>query len=189
MTISFVSYEIDAMPYFKKLLLLVFIANSLFAFPQSSNRLSVGINVLLPASIPFYSNNDLGYGVFIKGEHFTSQKFSLTASLGYNYFKAKITNMWDGTVYNDFASMPLLFGARYYVNNFHLAAEFGMAIGSKNAGTKFFVSPSLGYTHKKWDASVFFMGVPQGYSFAENIYTKKGGYSYLGIRTAYIFKN
>ena len=89
--------------------------------------------------------------------------------------------------------MPVLPGVKYFVTDkFYASGALGIVIGIHNAANHFALSPGIGLLvpiseKSKIDLGLKLTGVPRGYSFSENIFLNKGGYSYLTFRIAYVF--
>jgi hypothetical protein len=155
-------------------------------FAQKTNNFSIGVNFLIPASVPD-TNKTIGSGIHFGGEHFFSPRISGNVSIGYLLFKGKIIT-WDNKEVKNFAMLPLLIGGKFYIENFYVGVDAGIAIAAnKNTGTNLVLSPAIGYRRKHLDVGFYLLGVPQTFaSIPENIYFIKGGYSYLGLRVNYI---
>ena len=93
----------------------------------------------------------------------------------------------------DFAVIPLLAGLRYYMKNkWYAAFETGVNMKAhSNAATKFTLVPSAGILwpvgKKAIDLGIQFSTVPMGYGFPEQKLLQRGGYSFLGLRAAWVF--
>jgi hypothetical protein len=115
-----------------------------------------------------------------------------TTSVGYHYFSGTIHHT-GGQQEKDFAVIPLLAGLRYYMKNkWYAAFETGVNMKAhSNAATKFTLVPSAGILwpvgKKAIDLGIQFSTVPMGYGFPEQKLLQRGGYSFLGIRAAWVF--
>ena len=152
----------------------------LFAQPKKFIP-SVGVefNLLLE------SNNAVGGGFHFREEHFFSQNFSASLTVGYIRFKGDIV-YWDGSKDKTFSLIPVLLGGKYFIHKFYGGFEGGLAIkASSNVSTLPAVSPSVGILLNKLDISCKLLSVLQMPSIPENTFLQRGGYSYIGVRIAY----
>jgi hypothetical protein len=173
-----------------KTLLAILLFYSLNGYSQpKKNLFAIGAEISLPAHQPFQSNKATGLGINMKGEHFFSNNFSALANIGFASFRGKIV-YWDGVEDRSFSLVPILIGARFYIQKLYLGIESGAAIkASENANTLVAFSPSIGMINKKLDLAIKFFAIPQMPSIPENTFLQKGGYSYLGISVFYSLNN
>jgi hypothetical protein len=149
---------------------------------------SAGVEFSVPAHQSIGSNHANGVGFSLKEEFFVSQKFSVTVSAGYSFFRGDLV-YWDGSKDKNFALIPVMIGARCYFHKFFAAFEAGAAIkGSSNVNTLPAVCPSAGVLVNKFEISFRLMGILQVPSIPENTFLQRGGYSYAGVRVSYRIK-
>ncbi len=153
---------------------------------QPTNNFSVGVNLLIPASVP-EKNKTMGFGMNVRGEKFFSSRISGNVTIGFLLFKGNFIT-WDNREVKNFAMLPALIGGKFYIKDFYLGLDAGIAItANRNTGTNLVLSPAIGYRRKHLDVAFYLLGIPQTFaSIPENIYFIKGGYSYLGLRVNYI---
>jgi hypothetical protein len=148
------------------------------------NLIGIGGEVSYPV-YAYESNEAVGLGINIKGEHFFGSKFSGLVTVGYTSYRGKLV-YWDGTEDKDFALVPVLIGARIFLQRFYAEFEFGVAVkASENVNTTMTVAPAIGFMNKKLDLAIRFFAVPAMPSIPENTFLEKGGYSYLTLRFFY----
>jgi len=163
----------------------IFCSSGLHSQPRK-NLLGIGGEVSYPVHA-YESNEAIGIGINIKGEHFFSPKFSGLANIGYTFYRGKLV-YWDGTKDHDFALVPVLIGARFFVKKFYTEFETGVAVkASDNTSSIFAVAPAIGFVNRKLDLAMRFFAAPAMPSIPENTFLEKGGYSYLTFRIFYNF--
>jgi hypothetical protein len=145
-------------------------------------------------SVPTFSGiTSPGIGGSISLEHFFSGKIAATIDISYNYFKGNVFDFFKQDTINGFSVMPVLVGGKYFfTDKFYISGAAGLIIGLHNAGNHLALSPGAGFlipvsASSKIDLGVNLTGVPVGYSFSENSFLNKGGYSFLSFRIAYVF--
>ena len=145
-------------------------------------------------SVPTYSGiSSIGIGGGTYLEYFLNKKLAVTGDISFNYFKGNIFDFFKNDTINGFSIMPVLAGGKYFfTDKFYAAASAGLIIGLRNAGNHLALSPGAGIVipfseTSAIDIGVKLIGVPRGYSFSENSFLNKGGYSFLTFRIAYVF--
>ncbi|MEO7045557.1 MAG: hypothetical protein ABI091_09655 [Ferruginibacter sp.] len=145
-------------------------------------------------SLPTFSGiSSCGIGAGISIEHFFNKRVEGVVAVSYGYFKGDVFDFYKNDTIKGFAVMPVLLGIKYFVSDkFYVSGAAGMVVGVHNAGNHLALSPGIGFLipfspHSKIDAGVKLIGIPRGYSFSENSFLNKGGYSYLTFKIAYIF--
>ena len=166
------------------LITIILLKSSIVA--QTVNNFSVGVNFLLPASVPD-KNKTIGCGINLRGEKFFSPRISGNITIGYLLFKGKIIT-WDHKEVRNFSMLPVLIGSKFYLKDFYVNMDAGIAIATnKNTGTNLVLSPAIGYRRNHLDVGLYLLGIPQTFaSIPENTYFLKGGYSYLGLHVNYL---
>lgn len=168
----------------------------LFIVAVSANAKSQNLNFSIGpeysiSTFKGISSNGIGGGVSIG--HFFTKRVEGNISLSFNYFNGDVFNFDKTDTVVGFGIMPLLAGIKYFVTKkFYASGAMGMVIGINNAANHFALSPGIGFLYplsqkSKLDLNVKLVGIPTGYSFSENIFLNKGGYSYLSFRVAYVF--
>jgi len=168
-----------------KLLPVILVSYSLNVHSQTrKNLIGIGGEFSYPGKA-YRSNNAIGFGLNIKGEHFFSSKFSGLATIGYTSYQGKLV-YWDGTEDEDFALWPVMFGARFFIKRFYMELQTGVAIkASENVRSTFKIAPAIGFMNKKLDLALRFFASPAMPSIHEDTFLEKGGYSYLTFRFFY----
>lgn len=162
--------------------ILLFCSTNLYS--QTKNLIGIGGEVGYPVSA-YESNKAIGLGINVKGEHFFAPQFSGLATVGYASYRGKLV-YWDGTEDKNFALVPVLIGARFFVQKFYAELEAGVALkATENVNTGMALAPAIGFMNKKLDLSLRFFAVPAMPSIPENTFLEKGGYSYLTLRFFY----
>jgi len=137
------------------------------------------------------SGNGIGGGISIG--YFFNKRIEGNVAISFNHFNSDVFNFNKTDTVNGFTIMPFLPGIKYFITDkFYASGAVGMVIGINNAANHFALSPGIGFLipfseKSKIDISLKLIGVPTGYSFPENIFLNKGGYSYLTFRLAYLF--
>ena len=137
------------------------------------------------------SGTGIGAGITI--EHFFNKRIEGNIAISFNRFNNDVFNFDKTDTLKGFSVMPVLPGIKYFITNkFYASGAIGMVIGIHNAANHFALSPGIGllipFSEKsKIDMNIKLIGVPAGYSFPENIFLNKGGYSYITFRVGYVF--
>lgn len=172
------------------LLMIIFFAVSDTNAQSHKIKFAIGPEV----SVPTYSgisSSGIGGGTYL--EYFLNKKLAVTGDISVNYFKGNIFDFFKNDTINGFSIMPVLAGGRYFLTDkFYAGALAGLIIGLHNAGNHLALSPEAGImipfsSASAIDFGVKLIGVPRGYSFSENSFLNKGGYSFLTFRIAYVF--
>ena len=163
------------------------------AFGHRSKKLKFSIGPEF--SVPTFSGiTSSGVGGGISLEHFFNKKIAGTIDISYNYFKGNVFDFYKHDTLNGFSIMPVLAGGKYFfTNKFYISGAAGLIIGLHNAGNHLALSSGTGWlipvsANSKIDLGVKLTGVPAGYSFPENSFLNRGGYSFLTFKIAYVFK-
>jgi hypothetical protein len=145
-------------------------------------------------AIPTYNGiTSTGIGGGAGLHYFVSKKISGIIDVSFTYFKGDVLNNFTDDTVKGFTIMPVLAGAKYFITNlFYLSASTALVIGLHNAGNHLALSPGAGIeipvsSTSGIDLGLKLIGVPTGYSFSENSFLNKGGYSFLTFRIAYLF--
>lgn len=177
----------------KKILLslfLIFSATVIVHAQVHETKFSIGPEVAVPTYAGITSNG-IGGGVTL--EYFLNKKVAVTGGISFNHFKGEVFNNFKHDTINGFSVMPVLFGAKYFIiHSFYVSGSAGVIVGLHNAGNHLALSPGVGIeipvsSKTGVDVGVKLIGIPTGYSFSENSFLNKGGYSFLTCRLAYIF--
>jgi len=159
----------------------------------NNNRLAVAVHAALPVYAATGDPDGVLWGVSLQKQWTWSKHFAATASVGYQHFSGTIRNNMDGREDKDFASIPLLAGLRYYTTKgWYLAFETGAAVKAhSNMTTKWLLVPAAGVLlpvrTRALDLGLQFSTVPMGYGYPEQKLLQRGGYSFLGMRVAWVF--
>ncbi len=153
-------------------------------------KLSAGPEI----SIPTYSGiSSGGIGGGISLDYFLTGKIALTGSISVNYFKGNVLNPFKNDTVSGFSLAPILVGGKYFfTEKFYAGGSAGLVVGLHHAANHLALSPGAGMiipvsSTSGIDLGVRLTGVPRGYSFSENSFINKGGYSFLTFRVAYVF--
>jgi hypothetical protein len=163
-----------------------FLLSSSITFSQTyKSSVAIEGGLSYPLNQPVQKNKAVGIAINVKAEQFFSKKFSGTLRIGYNYFKGDLV-YWDGKMDKNFTLIPVLLGARYYIQKLYLGFETGAAFkGSKNVYTNIAVAPSFGYLCKRINININILSILGFPSIPENTFLQRGGYSYLGVKFGY----
>lgn len=153
-------------------------------------KFSIGPEFLVPtfSGIP---SSGVGGGICL--EQFFNKKIAGAIDINFNYFRGNVFDFYKKDTIKGFSIMPVLAGGKYFfTNKFYLSGAIGLIIGLHNAGNHLALSPGTGLlipvsATSKIDLEVNLTGVPTGYSFPENNFLNKGGYSFLTFKAAYVF--
>ncbi|MEP6597511.1 MAG: hypothetical protein ABJA71_16270 [Ginsengibacter sp.] len=151
---------------------------------------SIGPQVSVPT---FNGINSTGIGGGFSIERFFSKKLTGFIDISLNYFNGNVLDHFKNDTIKGFTVMPVLAGAIYFfTDKFYLSGAAGIVIGLHNAGNHLALSPGTGIlipisATSKIDLGLKLIGIPTGYSFSENNFLNKGGYSFLTFRIAYMF--
>lgn len=142
-------------------------------------------------TFPGIKSPAIGAGISL--EHFLNRKTAETIDISYNYFKGNIINSFQHDTISGFSIMPVLAVCKYFLSDHvYISGGAGLVIGLHNAGNHAALSPGIALLvpvslRSKIDIGVKLTGVPSGFSFSENTFLNKGGYSFLAFRGAYAF--
>jgi len=130
-----------------------------------------------------------GFGVSARYEAPIHHKLNWTASVGFLSFSGKTTSTIIGhapgngqPVYSSISFpsetvVPITGGVKYYFQKsnkgLYCSLDIGLFIGNNGVGTKFGLSPALGYRLEKFDFTIRFNAISD--------------LNYGGLRAAYIF--
>jgi hypothetical protein len=160
-------------------------------YAQNKNlKFSIGPEYSVPT---FSGSTSSGVGGGISLEHFFNRKIAVTIEISYNYFKGNIADFYKHDTINGFSIMPVLIGGKYFfTNKFYVSGAAGLIIGWHNAANHLGLSTGAGLlipvsARSQIDLGVKLTGVPTGYSFPENSFLNKGGYSFITFKAAYVF--
>lgn len=177
-------------PLKKVLALLLFIMNVVTSAKSQRISFSAGPEFSMPISSKISSN---GYGGSVALGYFFLKKIEGYFTISYNHFGGDVVDHFKNDTITGFTVMPILPGIKFFVTDkFYLAGAMGIVVGIRNAGNHFALSPGAGLlipvTRKsKIDLGIKLIAVPLGYSFSENNFLNKGGYSYLTMKAGYVF--
>lgn len=153
-------------------------------------KFSIGPEICLPTYAGITSNG-IGGGVTL--DYFLNKKIAVTGGISFDHFKGDVFDNFKNDTINGFSVMPVLIGVKYFViHSFYVSGSAGVIVGLHNAGNHLALSPGAGIeipvsAKAGFDVGVKLIGVPTGYSFSENSFLNKGGYSFLTLRVAYLF--
>ncbi len=154
-------------------------------------QLAIGPEFLQPTYSGISSS---GIGGGVEAGYFLNKKFEININLSYHHFNGDVIDFYKKDTIHGFSIIPVLPGLKYFITKrLYANAAAGIVVGAKNAGNHFALSPSVGLllpvsSKSAIDIGIKLIGVPLGYSFSENIFLNKGGYSYLGFRVAYVVR-
>ncbi len=177
----------------KKTLLFLLLTSALLINVSAQSqkvKFSIGPEVSLPT---FSGITSSGSGGGISIDHFFSKKLAGFIGISVNHFKGGVADIFKNDTINGFTVMPILAGAKYFfTDKFYASGSAGIIVGIRNAGNHLALSPGAGIlipvsATSAFDLGVKLIGVPTGYSFSENSFLNKGGYSFLTFRIAYVF--
>jgi len=122
----------------------------------------------------------IGAGGIIQAEHFFQENFSGVAQAGIICFAGRSSGAT--TKNKAYTTIPLRVGANGYIGNFHLGAQVGVGINSRNSEsvTAFAYSPQIGYNFSR-------NNVPLDFSVSYDGYAGNGGFSDFLLRLSLIF--
>jgi hypothetical protein len=151
---------------------------------------SIGPEFSLPtfSGIPSY-----GTGAGFSLGYYFNKRIEGDIGISYNYFKGNVSDVFKHDTIRSFSIMPILFRGKYFFGDkFYVSGAVGLVIGLHHAANHFALSPGTGVlipvsAKSKIDLGVLLIGVPAGYSFSENNFLNKGGYSFITFRIAYVF--
>lgn len=170
--------------------LIIFSATITVHAQMHETKFSIGPEVAVPTYAGITSNG-IGGGVTL--EYFLNKKIAFTGGISFNHFNGDVFNNFKHDTINGFSVMPVLLGAKYFiVHSLYVSGSAGVIVGLRNAGNHLALSPGAGLeipvsAKSGIDVGVKLIGVPTGYSFSENSFLNKGGYSFLTFRVAYLF--
>ncbi len=153
-------------------------------------KFSIGPQISLPT---YTGINSSGIGGGLSTEHSFNKKIGGFVDVSYNYFNGNVYDLFKHDTIKGFGIMPVFLGAKYFLTNrFYMSGAAGIVIGINNAGNHAALSPGAGLivpisTTANMDVGVRLIAVPTGFSFPENSFLNKGGYSFLSLRIAYQF--
>lgn len=175
------------------ILLTIFSLSISGLFAQAkNNHFSAALHIAGPVFTATGNLKGVLSGVSFQKQWHWGRRIAATASAGYSYFSGTI-HYFGGQEEKHFAVIPVLAGLRYYIKNkLYAAFETGVNIKAhRNAATKFALVPSAGILlpvgKKAIDLGIQFSTVPMGYGHPEQKLLQRGGYSFLGIRAAWVF--
>jgi len=158
-------------------------------YGSHGDKFLLGIDGNFGLPIGNYSDvNGVGGGVLLTGEYPIIEALSATARIGFNFS----LNKTIGTVDNHVHSIPVLFGAKYYVMPDHQglfgATELGMfdlmqgdSTGGSSNNVKFGGGIGVGWQMKQWNARVNLHAQDFGH-FGDVMVVSAGvGYQFAGL--------
>ena len=123
-----------------------------------------------------------------------NKKIEGDIEISYSHFKGNVPDFFKHDTINGFSIMPILFRGKYFFGDkFYVSGAAGLVVGMHNAANHMALSPGTGVlipvsSNSKIDLGVLLIGVPAGYSYPENNFLNRGGYSFLTFRIAYVFQ-
>jgi len=167
------------------------------ALAGSTHQILIGVDADFALPLSTYGDfNGVGGGALLNVEYPLIEQLSLTGRAGFQFHSDKTPPGAPSTVSSHVHSIPVLFGAKYYVMETNRqglfgAAELGMfdlmtgatiggASGSSN-DVKFGVGAGVGYAWNQWSARVNLHSHDMGH-FGDSLMVTGGiGYQFAGF--------
>ncbi|MDB5130277.1 MAG: hypothetical protein JWR02_26 [Mucilaginibacter sp.] len=147
------------------------------ATDDSKLRLGIGVEAGIPTGNA-HNVSDFELGGTARLQYDADKSFAITLTSGYyNMFGKDIPG--TNVKYQSLGIVPLKAGIKaFFASDLYFGAEAGAGFETNSGGgTKFIVSPALGFANKTWDVGVRY----------ENFSGQGNNYGLVGLRLAYAF--